>query len=89
MNKYYYLDGSISVSNMPNDFKQLHRVDGPAIECTDGTKWWYLNGKRHTKEVYNNTIKEANEMCLALQLTDPREWVRELGRKQIQPKEIK
>ena len=34
-NKYWYLNG------------KLHRVDGPAVECSDGTKYWYLNGKLH------------------------------------------
>jgi hypothetical protein len=24
-----------------------HRLDGPAIECLDGHKSWYANGKRH------------------------------------------
>ena len=24
-----------------------HREDGPAIELPDGTKAWYLNGKKH------------------------------------------
>ena len=23
-----------------------HREDGPAIEWSDGDKWWYLNGER-------------------------------------------
>jgi hypothetical protein len=26
---------------------KLHRLDGPAIECTDSTKYWYQNGLRH------------------------------------------
>lgn len=26
---------------------KIHRVDGPAIECADGTKSWYINGERH------------------------------------------
>ena len=26
---------------------KYHRTDGPAIECVDGTKSWYLNGKLH------------------------------------------
>ena len=34
-NKFWYL----------ND--KLHRVDGPAVECSSGDKYWYLNGKRH------------------------------------------
>jgi len=25
----------------------LHREDGAAMECKDGTKRWYLNGVRH------------------------------------------
>jgi len=102
MNKFYYSDGSTS-SNLDGS-KLLHRVDGPAIEETNGSKHWFLNGKRHrvdgsaiewhdgtkewylngkylTEEDFNNTIKEANEMCTVLQLTDPKEWVRELGRK--------
>lgn len=27
--------------------KVLHRPDRPAIEYTDGEKWWYFNGKLH------------------------------------------
>ena len=26
---------------------KLHRIDGPAVEDTDGTKHWYLDGKLH------------------------------------------
>ena len=26
---------------------QKHREDGPAIEYTDGLKFWYINGKLH------------------------------------------
>ena len=24
-----------------------HRTDGPAIECKDSAKYWYIHGKRH------------------------------------------
>ena len=24
-----------------------HRLDGPAIEDEDGSKWWYVDGKQH------------------------------------------
>ena len=34
-NKCWYLNG------------KLHRVDGPAIECSSGVKYWYLNGNLH------------------------------------------
>jgi hypothetical protein len=30
-----------------NSNKELHRLDGPAIEALDGYKAWYINGKRH------------------------------------------
>ncbi len=26
---------------------KLHRTDGPAIECKNGDKYYYLDGKRH------------------------------------------
>ena len=26
----------------------LHREDGPAFECTNGNKYWYLDGKEYT-----------------------------------------
>ena len=37
-NKYYY----------KND--ELHREDGPAIECTGGHKSWYIEGKLHRED---------------------------------------
>ena len=67
--KWWYLNG------------RHHRIDGPAREWSNGSKDWFLNGERYTEEEFNNTIKEVNEMCLSLLLTDTREWVRELGRK--------
>ena len=63
--------------------RKLHRIDGPAIEYNDGNKFWYLNGEKYTEEHFNKILKKVNKMCMALQLTDPREWVRELGRKRI------
>lgn len=30
-----------------NEFGVLHRLDGPAIENSDGTYEWYLDGKLH------------------------------------------
>ena len=29
---------------------ELHREDGPAIECANGYKEWFLNGVRHRAE---------------------------------------
>ena len=33
-----------------NQQDQLHNEHGPAIECADGTKRWYLNGERHRED---------------------------------------
>jgi len=30
-----------------NDKDQLHRLDGPALECADGTKAWWVKDKLH------------------------------------------
>lgn len=30
-----------------NDEEKLHRLDGPAIEMTNGYKAWWVDGKRH------------------------------------------
>jgi len=30
-----------------NDKEKLHRLDGPAFEWADGSKEWYVDGKRH------------------------------------------
>lgn len=27
-----------------NEQGDLHRIDGPAVEWTDGDKWWYIDG---------------------------------------------
>ena len=48
-NIYYYKD---------KEMKILHREDGPAIELADGTKCWYLHGKRH--RIYGPAIEYAN-----------------------------
>ena len=37
---------------------QLHRLDGPAIERADGTKYWYQNGLRHRTD--GPAIERAN-----------------------------
>jgi hypothetical protein len=36
--KYWYLNGN------------LHREDGPAIECANGDKHWWLNGNLHRED---------------------------------------
>jgi hypothetical protein len=36
--------GTIRWCNLQN---KLHRLDGPAVEWSDGTKEWWVNGERH------------------------------------------
>lgn len=30
-----------------NEKGQLHREDGPAVECSDGDKEWWIDGNKH------------------------------------------
>ena len=30
-----------------NSLDELHRQHGPALECTNGAKYWFLDGQRH------------------------------------------
>ena len=39
--KQYYADRKMTIP---------HREDGPAIECTSGYKWWFINGKFHHED---------------------------------------
>ena len=39
--KFYYKD---------REMKILHRDDGPAVERSDGGKYWYLHGKLHRED---------------------------------------
>ena len=38
------IDGTIKYVDDQGD---LHRLDGPAVEYTDGSKEWFVNGRRH------------------------------------------
>jgi hypothetical protein len=35
---------------------KCHREDGPAVEYTNGSKAWYINGKRLTEEEFNTRM---------------------------------
>jgi hypothetical protein len=43
--KFYYKDGTISGRWNPS--KILHRLDGPAVEYTNGDKEWWVDGRCH------------------------------------------
>ena len=64
-----------------NSAGQYHRIDGPAIECANGDKVWYVNGKRHRTDgpavenadggkwrYFNNKLHRTDG--LAVQLAD-------------------
>lgn len=40
--------------------EKLHRISGPAIECSDGSVQWWVNGKRY---------HDLNEFCDAARIT--------------------
>lgn len=33
-----------------NELGELHRLDGPAVECDDGDKEWWVAGMRHRED---------------------------------------
>jgi hypothetical protein len=40
-----------------NEKGSFHRLDGPAIEYSDGDKWWYLNDTRYfSEQEYQNEL---------------------------------
>ncbi len=45
-----------------NEKGQPHRIDGPAVEYSHGTKHWYINNKKHREDgpaiIYVNGFKE-------------------------------
>jgi len=47
-----------------NYLGQLHREDGPAVECNNGDKYWFRNGLLHREDgpavEYNNGDKVWN-----------------------------
>jgi len=52
-NKFYYKDREMTIR---------HRLDGPALEFTDGAKYWFVDGKELTE-------KEFNTLTAPLELT--------------------
>ena len=54
-----------------------HRVDGPAIEYGDVSKFWFIDGEQLSIWKFERMIREVKDMPLVLRLVDPRRWVRE------------
>lgn len=65
-----------------NSKGQHHRIDGPAIECFNGTKSWFLNGQLHRGDgpavegvngykawfIENNSIDTIDELLKLMNL---------------------
>ena len=41
----------------------LHREDGPALEYTDGTKFWYLDGEQYTESEWEAKVSADTHPC--------------------------
>jgi len=63
--KSYRIDYNGSIYWKVN--RKLHREDGPAIECSDGTNYWYLNGIRYS---FKDNEYSFEEWCKKLNKTD-------------------
>ena len=40
-----------------NSAGQLHRDEGPAVECTNGYKRWFIHGVEMTEAEFNQAVK--------------------------------
>jgi hypothetical protein len=36
-----------------NEEGKFHRIDGPAVEWSNGIKFWFINGVKYSKEEFN------------------------------------
>jgi len=53
-NKRWYVNG------------KFHRTDGPAIEYSNGSKFWYLNGNELSQKEYHKTNRNRKLELLGL-----------------------
>ena len=56
---------------------QVHREDGPAVECNNGNKAWFLNGKEVSEELCRN--KAAAKKLIAGKSNNKSYWRRLMG----------
>jgi hypothetical protein len=43
---------------------KLHRTDGPAVECADGSKYWYLDGVKYTEAEWSKQTQKVKAPCV-------------------------
>jgi hypothetical protein len=44
---------------------ERHREDGPAVECSDGSRYWFLNGVEYTEKEFLKKTAKVNELTVA------------------------
>jgi hypothetical protein len=71
-----------------NDNWEFHREDGPAIECYDGSKEYYINGKLHridgpAVERFFNGSKEWFINGIRIDCKDNKEFLRIVKMKEL------
>ena len=48
-----------------NNANQLHRTDGPAIECPDNSKYWYQYGHLHRTDGAAVELSIGDKGCIS------------------------
>jgi hypothetical protein len=43
--------------------EQRHREDGPAVDCADGHKCWYLEDVMYSKSEYKAEMERRKDTC--------------------------
>ena len=44
------LESYFGIQIWNNGYKVFHRLDGPAVEHSNGDKWWYKEGRLHRED---------------------------------------
>ena len=57
----------------------LHRLDGPAIILSDGTKSWYIDDKRYSEEDFKKKIAESEYASTKAEDDGTKVWLNEDG----------
>lgn len=74
------VDGNGTIRWYKEGTETFHREDGPAIEYTNGFKFWYLNGERLTEQEFNQRMDD--------QWADYYSGLLQTGDKTMTPEEI-
>ena len=60
----------VKVTNPETEWFNLngehHREDGPAVEYTNGDKYWFINGKLLTETEFNQRTESCNNKIVEI-----------------------